>query len=86
VAAVEAAMSENPNRPPLTWADVEAMDPDELLRGYRDGFSGAPWPKDDPSPAYEHGRRNGANDRAGVVDEEQRRLARERSDALRRRP
>lgn len=57
------------NRGRLTLADVEALDdqfPGDMVRGYLDGFAGRPWPDRDPSPAYEHGRRNGVNDRSGA--------------------
>lgn len=68
------------NRPPLTLADVEALDeryPGDMARGYRDGRSNAPWPAGDPSPAYEHGRRNGVHDRTHTSDADSRRLAAE---------
>lgn len=67
------------NQAPVVTAEqldeLEPLYPGGILRGYLDGVSGAPWPEGDLSPAYEHGRRIGINDRAGVVDHEQRSLA-----------
>lgn len=63
------------NRGRLTMADVDRLDelyPGDILAGYLDGFRGNPWPDKEPSPAYEHGRRNGVNDRNHTVDDDQR--------------
>jgi hypothetical protein len=73
------------NRSPIVTAaqldELEALYPGDMVRGYRDGMAGAAWPDRDPSPAYEHGRRNGINDRAHTVDQDQRALA---ADVVRR--
>jgi hypothetical protein len=68
------------NQQAITLAVLATWDivyPGDVVLGYSDGFSGKPWPDTEVSPAYEHGRRNGVNDRAGIVDDEQRALARE---------
>jgi hypothetical protein len=65
-------MSEDANRGRLTLADIEALEeqfPGDMLAGYRDGLNAEPWPEKEPSPAYEHGRRNGVNDRNHTRDE-----------------
>ena len=48
---------------------------DEMLQGYLDGIRGGPPPRV-TSMAYDWGRRNAANDRAGIVDPEQADVAR----------
>jgi hypothetical protein len=74
-------MSDLSNRIPVTTlAQVEQLDRDhhgDMVKGYPDGFNGRLWLESDPSPAYEHGRRNGINDRAGTVDADQAGIARE---------
>lgn len=64
-------MSNAPRFDPLkpTAQEAEAM-----LRGYRDGFGGTKKPSI-TDHAYDHGYRIGRNDRAGVVDDDQRELA-----------
>lgn len=74
----------NANQPPLTLELLDQWEvefPGDMLRGYRDGFSGAEWPEDFPSPAYEHGRRNGVNDRHHQSEPEMVALARARRAA-----
>lgn len=59
-------------------AAADALDPAEVLDGYRDGLNGDPEPGDNRSLAYWHGWRNGASDKHGrPIDDEQRRIARE---------
>jgi len=74
-------MSNEQNRERITtFAQVEQLDrdhPGDMVKGYLDGFKGAPWPETDPSPAYEHGRRNGVSDRTGESDEDQGAIARD---------
>lgn len=53
-----------------------------MLAGYRASFGGAKMP-DLASVAYEHGYRMGRNDRAGVVDDDQRELARRAAEIQR---
>ena len=45
-----------------TLAELDALDCDELLAGYHDGFDGEPEPGANRSLAYWHGWRNGAVD------------------------
>lgn len=62
----------------LTPQDVLERGPnhqDEILAGYQDGFAGYP-PPEVSTEWYDWGRRNGANDRAGLSDWEQQELAR----------
>lgn len=52
--------------PVLTAEQIASLEyefPGELAQGYLDGLRNAEWPEDFPSPAYEHGRRLGVNDR-----------------------
>lgn len=50
-------------RQPLTDASqLEALDANEKVEGYLDGFSGEPEPGDNRSLSYWHGWRNGAVD------------------------
>lgn len=58
-----------------TLAELDMLDPDEILSGYRDGRAGEPEPGDNHSLSYWHGWRNGVGDRTGVIDEAQRKLA-----------
>ncbi len=50
-----------------TIEDLEALDPTEVLEGYRDGRAGEPAPGGNRSPSYAHGWRNGAVD-AGLKE------------------
>lgn len=45
-----------------TWAEVAALDDDEVAEGFWDGFRGEPEPGDNRSDAYYHGWANGAVD------------------------
>lgn len=64
-------------RNPVTTAvELNEMESDEILEGYRDGYSGDSEPGDNRSKAYWHGWRNGSNDRARKSDEAQRQLVR----------
>lgn len=74
----EREVEARPVRPTLrTMADLAHMDRDEIVEGYRDGHHGEPEPGENRSDAYWHGFRNGRNDRLGVVDADQRALARD---------
>jgi hypothetical protein len=48
--------------PVTTIADLDQLDPDEMVEGFRDGFAGEPEPQGNRSRAYWHGWRNGAVD------------------------
>lgn len=66
--------------PVTTMAQVEQLErdyPGDMVAGYFDGVHGKPWPSRDPSPAYEHGRRNGMNDRNHTSDPEQHAIIRD---------
>lgn len=39
-------------------ADLELLDQDEMVQGYREGWDGAPEPGSDKSKSYWHGWRN----------------------------
>jgi hypothetical protein len=66
-------MSNNaPAFDPLECTDEEA---EEMRHGYMDGFNDLSPPRIS-SAAYDHGRRNGVNDRLGVCEPDQRELAR----------
>lgn len=45
-----------------TVAELDTLDGDEMLEGYRDGRAGEPEPRGNRSRAYWHGWRNGAVD------------------------
>lgn len=61
--------------PITTIAELEALDGEEVLAGYLDGFRGEDEPGDNHSLGYWHGWRNGASDRSGVTDAAQQKLA-----------
>lgn len=63
------------NQPVFDPLNCSREEEDEMVRGYFDGRHGHPLPPF-TTIAYEHGRRNGVNDRAGVVEAEQAELAR----------
>lgn len=63
------------NRSDFDPLNMTAAQSDDCVRGYRDGFDGNP-PPAFTSEAYDHGRRNGATDRAGVAEPDQIELAR----------
>lgn len=63
--------------PVTTVAELEALDGDEILEGYRDGLNGEPEPGGNRSKAYWHGWRNGRSDRTGSVDAASMALARD---------
>lgn len=48
--------------PVSTFADLETLDPDEIVEGYRDGRENEPEPTGNRSRAYWHGWRNGQVD------------------------
>lgn len=48
--------------PVSTLADLELLDSDEIVEGYRAGLSGDSEPGSDKSRAYWHGWRNGMAD------------------------
>lgn len=45
-----------------TLDDLDTLDSDEVIEGYRDGRAGEPEPKGNRSRSYWHGWRNGAVD------------------------
>lgn len=49
-------------QPVTTLADLDSLDADEMLEGYRDGRDGEPEPGNNRSRSYWHGHRNGAVD------------------------
>jgi hypothetical protein len=65
-------MSNAPDFDPLNCTPEQEVD---LVKGYRDGLMGRE-PPAVTSIAYDTGRRNGTNDRAGIADPEQRLVAR----------
>lgn len=66
------------DRRPLTRAEeLDGLDPDEMIDGYRDGRAGEPEPGDNRSLAFWHGWRNGRSDREGTSDAAQRAFARD---------
>ncbi len=61
--------------PVRTFADLQTLDGDEVVDGYRDGFRGEPEPGNNRTRSYWHGWRNGAVDRGDrELDEHQRAL------------
>ena len=48
--------------PVTTLADLDTLDEDEILEGYRDGRNDWPEPGNNRSRSYWHGWRNGAVD------------------------
>jgi len=67
VGHVEAVEKSRPYGEPVsTLAELEALDSDEMVMGYLDGFGGEPEPMGNRSKSYWHGWRNGARDR-GVL-------------------
>lgn len=58
-----------------TLADLARLDSAEILDGYLDGFASMPPPGGNRSDSYWHGFRNGQNDKAGKVDDDQHALA-----------
>lgn len=67
VSGDEPGGSEVTHTPVRTLADLDTLDEDEILDGYRDGFRGDPEPGDNRSRSYWHGWRNGNCDRSGAV-------------------
>lgn len=53
--------------PVSTLAELDTLDDDEIVEGYRDGRAGEPEPGDNRSKSYWHGWRNGARD-GGYTD------------------
>jgi hypothetical protein len=49
-------------QPLSTMAELDALDSDECLAGYRSGWSGDPEPGSDKSKSHWHGWRNGMMD------------------------
>jgi hypothetical protein len=63
------------DRAPVTDpAELDALDPEEMQEGYRDGRAGDAEPGDNRSKSYWHGWRNGSNDRLQTVDPAQAQL------------
>lgn len=50
------------HEPITTIADLDTLDSDEIVEGYRDGRSGEPEPGNNRSRSYWHGWRNGMVD------------------------
>lgn len=50
-------------RPVETKADLEALDADDIVAGYRDGWGNPAEPGSDKSRGYWHGWRNAQTDR-----------------------
>lgn len=64
--------------PVTTFAELDTLDDDEILEGYRDGFAGEAEPGNNRSKSYWHGWRNGAIDKGYLKpDAESFALARE---------
>lgn len=65
-------------QPVRTKADLDFLDEDEIVEGYRAGFRGEPEPGSDKSRSYWHGWRNGAADTRRIPsDDAMTQLARE---------
>jgi len=62
-------------QPITTAAELDALPPEEIEEGYRDGIAGEPEPGDNRPLAYWHGWRNGDADRRNTSDAAQRALA-----------
>ena len=64
--------------PVRTKAELDLLDEDEIVEGYRAGFAGAPAPGSDKSRSYWHGWRNAQVDRGFcAADDAQMQLVRE---------
>ncbi|AZW14229.1 hypothetical protein CS344_20155 [Bordetella bronchiseptica] len=64
--------------PVRTKADLDLLDHDEIVQGYREGLAGAAQPGSDKSRSYWHGWRNAQVDRGWAKpDDAQCQLARE---------
>ena len=62
--------------PVRTASDLDTLDVDEIVEGYRDGRRGEPEPKGNRSRSYWHGWRNGMTDSGRrPIDKHQRELA-----------
>lgn len=65
---------DDPRRPVRTAADLDTLDGDEIMEGYRDGYEGFPC-SGNRSRAYWHGWRNGMVDSKRLdLDDDQRAL------------
>lgn len=62
--------------PVTTVEELDSLDQDEIMEGYRDGRAGDDEPGDNRSKAYWHGWRNGQNDRHNRSDTASRALVR----------
>lgn len=54
--------------PVVTVADLDQLDDDEIVAGYRYGSHGGPEPGNDKSRSFWHGWRNGMLDRSRATD------------------
>ncbi len=63
--------------PVITAAELQYLDADEIIEGYRGGLAGEPEPGGNRSKSYWHGWRNGHNDRNRIADAEQDELIRD---------
>lgn len=62
--------------PVSTRVDLERLDEDEMVAGYRAGLAGDPEPGSDKSRSYWHGWRNGMTDKGRApLDQHQQALA-----------
>lgn len=66
---------EEPRANVVTAEELASLEIDEIMEGYKDGWHGENEPGGNRSKAYWHGWRNGHNDRAGISDADQRKLA-----------
>lgn len=55
--------------PVWTLEELEELDGDDVVEGYRDGFTGEPEPKGNRSRSYWHGWRNGAVDSGHIASD-----------------
>lgn len=71
-------MTDIARKPVATVEELSALDADEILEGYLDGFDNEPAPGDNRSKSYWHGYRNGQVDGGYVsADAAQASLAKE---------
>ena len=61
-------MTDLSRKPVATVEELSALNTDEIVEGYFDGFDNEPAPGDNRSKSYWHGYRNGQVD-GGHVDE-----------------
>jgi len=64
------------NQPVFDPLDCSESEQKDMVRGFLDAYRKAPWPDEITSAAYEHGRRCGVNDLAGISEPWQQEIAR----------